>query len=371
MSRISTLVAVMAAAAAAVLASAGASAAEIKGAAYADLRYGIDLFETSGASAGPTDTNFENHGSYWGVKGSTSQDGITAFGGYERWLDTDPVLGLDLARQAYAGVMTRYGTVQYGAFATAYSEAGRKLDPFYATGAAGIGDRGLLTPTSFAGGQSHGQSVLNADQPDTILLGAIPRGSFATNQLAYTAPTLFGVTANVAVMFDDNAGGNEREDFAGGVEWTGMGITAGAQYLDANSAPVGVTNTGLAEDEEATRLYAGYSQQRFGANVSGERIDHNGGTPDADYLQLNGWFGVLAGTRLAASYGMEDETGAEGTSFRVGVFHDVVDNFTVHVVYLNFDAKPESGGTVNNPDDQTISLGASYRFELGASTTTH
>ena len=59
------------------------------------------------------------------------------------------MVGLDLARQAYAGVMTQFGTVQYGTFATAYMEAGRKLDPFYATGAAGIGNPGLL---SFAGG---------------------------------------------------------------------------------------------------------------------------------------------------------------------------------------------------------------------------
>jgi predicted porin len=70
---------------------------------------------------------------------------------------------------------------------------------------------------------------------------------------------------------------------------------------------------------------------------------------------------------------MENESGAEGTSFRVGVFYDVIENFTVNAVYRNYDAKTEqnpfTGG--GNPDDQVISMGASYRFEIGASTTTH
>lgn len=365
MSRMSTLLAVMAAAAAAVLASAGASAAEMKGAAYADLRYGIDHFEASGPTAGATDTTFENHGSFWGVKGSTSSDGLTAFGGYERWLDADTQVGLDLVRQAYAGVVTSYGTVQYGTFGTAYMESGRKLDPFYATGAAGVGQ---LTGT-IAGGQSHGQSGLSSDSVVGGIFGNV--GGFVANQIAYTSPTLFGLTGNVAVMLDEGSGTQARQDdFAGGVEWNGMGIMAGVQFLDGKS---NLNNTGLAKGENATRLYGGYSQQRFGANVSAERIDHKFATADSDFLQVNGWFGVLPGTRIAASYGMENETGAEGTSFRVGVFHDVIDNFTVNVVYRNYNAKseqnPNTGG--GNPDDQVISLGASYRFELGASTTTH
>src|SRR6185369_11257660 len=99
---------------------------------------------------------------------------------------------------------------------------------------------------------------------------------------------------------------NQQDDYAGGIEWSGMGISAGVQYIDANSSTSGFpggSNTGLPEDTEATRIYASYSQQRFGANVSGERIDLNAGAPNGDYVQVNGWFGVLPGTRVAASYG--------------------------------------------------------------------
>ena len=195
MSRVSTLLAVMAAAAAAVLASAGAAATEMKGSAYADLRYGLDHFE----STGNYDTTFENHGSFWGLKGSTSKDGLTAFGAYERWVDADAQLALDITRQAYAGLATSYGTVQYGTFATAYMESGRKLDPFYATGAAGVGQQSFNN-ILFVGGVSHGQSPL-ANDIGSSLFGT--SGGFVPNQLAYTSPTMFGFTGNLALMFDE------------------------------------------------------------------------------------------------------------------------------------------------------------------------
>jgi hypothetical protein len=342
-------------AAAAVCLSSGLSAAELKGAVYADLRYGLDHYESSGIGGTPTDLNFENHGSFWGVKASAAQGGLTAFGAYERWLDADSQVIIDIVRQSYAGLMTEYGTVQYGTFATAYMESGRKLDPFYATGAAGVGN-----PTAtLAGGQSHGMSFLTADGVSSVAGGLTGLGGFTPNQLAYTSPSLFGATANVAVFFDEVAGQNREDDYAAGLEWSGMGITAGVQYLDVNNA----SNVGLAEDEEATRLFAGYSAQRFGASVSAERHDLIAGN-DADFLMLSGWFGVLPGTRVAASASMENETGAEGQSFRVGVFHDVLDNFTTHVVYRNYNNTDST-----RADDQVISLGASFKFELSGTTT--
>lgn len=340
-------------AAAAVCLSSGVSAAEMKGAAYADLRYGLDYFEDSN-STNPSDVNFENHGSFWGVKGSASQGGLTAFGAYERWLDADAQAAIDIVRQSYAGLMTEFGTVQYGTFATAYMESGRKLDPFYATGAAGVGQ-----PTATIwGGQSHGMSFLANDAVSSFF-----GGGFAPNQLAYTTPSLFGATGNVAVFFDDGAGENEQNDYAAGLEWAGMGITAGVQYLEDNNDGTVNTNLGLGENQEALRLYGGYAAQRFGANVSAERLDLIGAN-DADFLMVSGWFGVLPGTRVAASAGMENETGAEGQSFRVGVFHDVMDNFTTHVVYRNYN---NTDATL--PDDQVISVGASFKFELSGTTT--
>lgn len=344
-----------AAAAAAASVAAPVSAAEVKAAAYADLRYGIDYFDSKPA---PSDVNFENHGSYFGVKGSTEQGSLIAFGGYERWLDADSTnFGYDLARQAYAGLRTPYGTVQYGTFGTAYMEAGRKLDPFYGTGAVGIGKPTAL----FAGGQSHGLSALTSD--GNVLTSPVGGAGFVANQLAYTAPTLFGVTANVMVAFDDAAGANAQEDIGGGLEATLWGVTAGVQYLEGNSSTV---NTGLPQDTEAYRGYASFTQPRWGVAVSGERIDLNATADDQTYAMASGWFGILDGVRIAASYGMQNETGAsEGQSGRLGVFYDVLDNFTANLVYRNFSTK-QAGGV----DDQVVSLGATYKFELSGSTTT-
>ncbi len=362
-----SLLLVTAAAAAAASFAAPVSAAEVKAAAYTDLRYGIDYFNDRPNTGNPTDYNFVNHGSYWGAKGSTEQGGIVAFGGYERWLDADTVIGLDIVRQAYAGVKTAYGTLQYGTFASAYMESGRKLDPFYATGAAGVGQPGFL---NVAGGQSHGLSGLTSDVTTNVLiLGGGGLGGFIPNQIAYTSPSFAGVSVNAAVMIDDSSGNNAQDDYAGGVEFNNWGITGGLQYLEANSDATAIPNTGLPEDTEAYRVYGGFNQKRFGINVSAEKLDLNGGTLDQQYLMVSGWFGVMEGTRVAASYGSENETGAEGTSLRAGLFYDVLDNFTTHIVYRNFNSTQY--GITGQPDDQVVSLGATYKFELSGTTNTH
>ena len=360
-----------AAAAAAASFAAPVSAAEVKAAAYADLRYGFDYFNDR-PTANPTDTSFNNLGSYWGAKGSAEQGGIVAFGGYERWLDSDGAVGIDLTRQAYAGVKTAFGTLQFGTFGTAYMESGRKLDPFYATGAAGTGDPAdpIGTGARFFGGQSHGMSALAADAP-TPIGGFV--GGFVANQLAYTSPSIFGVTVNAGVAVDENPG-SSADDYMYGAEFSNWGITAGVQVLDSNSG----TNLGLAKRDDAYRLYGAYNQKRFGASVSAERIDFDApGTPNADYLMASGWYGVMEGTRVAASYGMVNEaadlnsgSSEEGTSFRLGLFYDVLDNFTTHLAYRNYNAKPSDAYGVS-PDDQIVELGATFKFELSGSTNTH
>lgn len=377
MFRKSLLLATAAAAAAASVA-APVSAAEVKAAAYTDLRYGLAYFNDRPDTGNPSDTALNNNGSYYGFKGSAEQGGIVVFGAYEKWLDSDGSLGLgDLVRQGYAGVKTAYGSLQFGTFGTAYMESGRKLDPFYATGAAGIGNpaTGFLG-IKLSGGQSHGMSSLTADQPAAILLTPLV-GGFVRNQVQYTTPSIMGLTVNAGVAFDEVPGSN-MDDYSAGLEYNGMGITAGVQYLDSNGDNgSGVSNFGLGRRDEAYRVYGAYNQQRWGANVSAERIDSNTPfQPNADYLMVSGWYGVMEGTRVAASYGMENEaadlftgTSEEGTSFRVGLFYDVLDNFTTHVAYRNFNAKSSDfWGT--SPDDQVVELGASFKFELSGTTNT-
>lgn len=367
-----SLLLVTAAAAAAASVATPVSAAEVKAAAYADLRYGIDFFNDKNTTNSPANSSFNNLGSYYGFKGSAEQGGVVAFGAYERWLDTDAALGIDLARQAYAGVKTAYGVLQFGTFGTAYMESGRKLDPFYATGAAGIGDPNGGGGFKTFGGQSHGMSALAADAPNGAILGGV--GGFVANQLAYTSPSLFGLTVNAGVAFDESPNGNS-DDYQYGLEYSNFGGTVGVQVLDSNSA---TGNFGLGKRDEAYRVYGSYNQKRWGTGLSAERLDFNtAGTPDAEYLMASGWFGVLEGTRVAASYGMANEAAdlnsgnsEEGTSFRVGLFYDVLDNFTTHVAYRNFNGKPSDKYGAASPDDEVIELGATFKFELSGQTTT-
>lgn len=337
-----------AAAAAALVGSVGVFAAELdaKGSVYGDLRYSLDYAEDNSGAPGPTYTTTDNN-SYWGVKASTTQGGITAFGAYERFVDIDGNFFLEFIRQGYVGLGTEFGTVKYGTHATAYAEAGRKLDPFYNTAVTGLGGVGALG--GFLGGNSHGSSaVFNSD---------FNGSAYISNHVAYQSPSVFGITANAAFMTDETGTSNQDHNYGLGVEWNGMGITAGFQMIDDNNG------TWLAPDEEASRLYGSYAAGRFGVGASYERFDLTGGANDAEFLMVSGWFGVLPGTRVAASYGQENESGAEGNSIRLGVFHDVIQNFTVWAAALRYD---EAAGV--NPDSDVITLGASYKFDLGFST---
>ena len=207
-------------------------------------------------------------------------------------------------------------------------------------------------------------------------------------QLAYESPTFFGVTLNGAVFFDRNddsaTGGQENHDYGLGAAWSGMGINAGVQWLQVNDdvgAPTflgacGTSFNGTCETQ-ATRVHAGYSAARWGVAGSYELIDLQGAggaeLPNEEYTFVSGWFGVTQGTRIAASVGMTNETldpssgaSAEGTGVQVGVFHDVIDNFTVHAGGSWYDLKDNDQSGPDNADDTYIvALGASYKFELG------
>lgn len=337
-----------AAAAAALMGSTAVLAAELdaKGSVYGDLRYSLNYSEDNSGTPGPT-YDFVDNNSYWGVKASTTQGGITAFGAYERFLDMDANVLLDLVRQSYVGLQTGLGTVKYGQHATAYAEAGRKLDPFYNTAVTGLG--GLGVGALLGAGNSHGTSA--------IFNGDFIGSAYINNHLAYQSPNFFGATVNVAMVNDETGTADQDHTWGYGVEWSGMGITAGLQLIDDNNG------TWLTADEEAARLYGGYAANRFGAGVSYERVDFAGGVTDAEFLMVSGWFGVLPGTRLAASYGQENESGAEGNSIRLGVFHDVIQNFTVWAAALRYDE-----GEAGNPDSDVVTLGASYKFDLGFNT---
>jgi len=335
---------------AAALIAGAAGATETRGALYADLRLSLDYTEDTGAASGPTFTSTDNN-SMWGVKASTARGGVKVFGAYERFLDAgDPNAGfpLEVTRQAYLGLDSMCGTLKFGRHATAYAEAGRKLDPFYNTavsGSAGVAAAGSI----FGGGNSHGSATLfNGDALDR---------AYVADHFAYRSPAFAGFAANVAVFLDESGTADQDHDFGGGIEYVADGITAGAQFIDAN----GAHPLSWGSNVEAARLYAGYTHTRFGVGVSLEQLDLPGTTSE-NYLMVSGWYGLRDDTRVAVSAGVEDDSAFAGESVRVGVFHDVIENFTIWLA-----GRHANDSTVVNNDTSVISLGASYKFNLGFS----
>jgi len=392
MLKMSKLLAGAIGAAAAVFCSTGALA-DSKGSVYGDIRYGLDYSDSAGPVSNGNDvgadTDLRNLNTYAGVKASSGSGNVRVFGAYETYIGSEyaGLLSMESSRQMYAGVATPLGTVSYGRMFTEYAKAGIAVDPFYNTSIASAnggpaGTTTLFPPLSPSTFNSFGQSPLFTGEAPVIAgFGAGVQG----NQLAYESPTFFGATVNGAVFFDraDNSStnGEESHDYGLGASWSGMGINAGVQWLQVNDevgagtflGACGTSGNGTC-DATATRLHAGYSAPRFGAAASVERIDLQG-TLDEDYYYVSGWFGVMPGTRIAASFGMTNETldpgtgvSSEGTGLQVGVFQDVMENFTVHAGASMYDLHENDQSGTNAADDTYIvALGASYKFDLGFS----
>lgn len=338
-----------AAAAAAVVTTAPAAALETRGALYGDLRLSLDYTEDGD---GQTFTATDNQ-STWGLKFSTARGGVKVFGAYERFIDAGepaaPGAPVEVTRLAYLGLASRCGTIKLGRHATTYSEVGRKLDPFYNTTVSGT-DNALAAGSLAGGGNSHGTSTaFNADAFGN---------AYVADHLAYESPAFFGVRGNAALFLDESGTDDQDHDYGAGFEYAGHGVTAGGQFLDVN----GANALTWGADLEAARFHAGYARPRFGAGASWERVDLPGAVT-LNYLMVSGWVGVRDDTRVALSVGTEDDTAADGDSVRLGVFHDVIENFTVWAAGRYYNRS--SSATL---DANVITLGASYKFNLGFST---
>lgn len=322
----------------------GAGATEARGALYGDLRFSLDYAEDNSVAPGPT-YNFTDNNSIWGVKASTARGGVTVFGAYERFVEADEAAlpGDVVTREAYLGVRSFCGTIKAGRHTTAYADAGRKLDPFFNTAVAGA--TGVASGTALFGrGNSHGSSNLfNADYFGN---------AFVADHLSYESPAFMGVTGNAAIFMDETNDADPDHSYGAGAEFRGRGLTVGAQFIDSNMQ--------WGADVEAARLYLGYAQDRFGVGASVEKIDFPG-PANANFLMLSGWYGLRADTRLAFSFGLEDDSGTEGDSLRAGVFHDVLENFSVWAAARRYNARAAP------VEADVFTLGASYKFSLGFS----
>ena len=329
-----------------------AGAVETKGALYGDLRVSLDATDDDSGTPGPTYSVTDNN-SIWGVKASTVKGGVTVFGGYERFIDDDePVLPgfpFEVTRQAYLGITSFCGTIKLGRHSTAYAEAGRKLDPFYnnaVSGSGGLADAGSI----LGGGNSHGTSTaFNADA-----FGS----AYVANHLSYQSPVLWGLTGNAAFFVHETGDSDQDHDYGAGIEYGGYGVTAGLQFIDAN----GANGPSWGTDVEAMRFYAGFSRERWGVGASWEQLDLSAGADDQSFLMLSSWYGLREDTRIAVSLGFEDNSASDGDSQRIGVFHDLLDSFTVWAA-----ARRYNGNALATPDADVVSVGASYKFSLGFS----
>lgn len=343
-----------------------------KGKVYGDFRWSLAHTDehahpaSVGASAPADLLDANNNRSVIGVKASTSHGGLTAFVKYERDMLNDTATGatgaaVDNTRKAYLGIEGGFGTLLYGQAETAYAASGRKLDPFFNTSLSGFtGAVGAIN------GASYGYSALTNDNVGAGLLD---------NQVAYTTPSFGGLTVNAAVFADEGAA--DRHDLALGAEFSNAGLTAGVQILDINSGVVSTNGSvqnfsnigfgaGATAEVEATRLYAGLDTKALGVNVSWEKLDLHGGLKDRDYYAASAWLGVTASTRLALGVGKTENTPFEGNAVTVGVFHDVMDNLTVHAGARKVDRQQSSTTTAANlTSTDAVSLGFSYKFNLG------
>lgn len=324
--------------------STGVLAGDGKGAVYGDIRWSLNAVDGTGV-AGPL-YSATNNNSYWGIKGSVTEGQLTAFGAYENTLNNDSAAA-DTTRQGYFGLKCdTFGTLQYGQFGTAYFESGRKLDPFANTAVAGV----AAGPGAF---NSHGLSGLTAETTGAGFIG---------DQVAYTTPSFGGLTVNAALFVDEGApGAGTDHDYGIGAEFNNSGLTVGVQALDINNLGNFTVTTA---SREVVRVYAGLNVARFGANVSVEKASLPGA--DAGFIFASGWYGVTNATRIALALGHENNaTGgtaaAEGNSVSLGVFHDVVKNFTGWAAVRRFDSKVAGP----DPHRDVITLGASYKFNLG------
>lgn len=348
--------------AAAAFASA-ASAVETTGAVYGDLRLSLGRFDSSGPGATDAHMNVDNNNSHIGLRASLKDNGITAFMQYERLADNDSGTPTgEFTRQFFGGVNTEYGGLIVGRAPTAYKRAGQKLDPFYNTSVAGTAGSALV-----ANGASYGLSALNNDSPGS---------GFINNTIAYSSPSFFGVTGNVAVFVDDGSSG-QHHDYAAGAEYSADGITGGVQYLSIKSGTTtgsvqNFNNIGLGTgaglpaatgEVQALRGYGAYAAPKWGVGASYENLALKNDLPTAKYAFVSGWCSVTDRLGFAVTVGNTKDTAFEGTGYTVGAFYDVIKDLTAYSAFRYVNRKDTNAGS-NASDTQTIAVGLSYKFDL-------
>lgn len=287
------------------------------------------------------DSNFEpaeddlegtNNASRLNLKASLQVQQLTSFAVYERGLRNDKA-GIEPDRQLYIGLETPYGLLTAGKKASAYREAGEKLDPFYDTSVAGFNGRAMSE------GASYGLSNLS--------------NGFSRSEFAYVSPQIAGnLRLNASAFVSDKRAPNNETDTALGAVYALPGIggaanvlTAGVQYLSIENGSAFVLGNSRLNDRapvsgtpgpsDNVRVHGAFTTPRFSLGASFEHIDVKAERKARGYLFVAGSYALDDATRLAASYGrLEFKAGSpalSGDGYSLGVFRKIASNINGYV----------------------------------------
>jgi hypothetical protein len=308
---------------------------------YGQLRYSFNSVDDP--DNGKEGLSGNDNVSLFGLKGSASDQGLTAFYHLQTGAPADNNGGQAFNQRFYfGGLKGGFGKAAYGRMTNSYKFDGFKLDPFYNLSH-------INAAGNFAtGGASYGLS------PAT--------NGFTDNALQYTSPAFSGITVNAGVYIDD--GNDDDHGSSLGLTWKSKGMNAGIQY--ASNAQT-ATIPGIAADGNAIRIHGGYKAKGWSAGLSYETVDDSANT-STDYMYVVGRFNVAKKTQLIGAIGVVSPDSnssaaalaAEGTGFQLGVFQTVVPKTQLYVTYGQ--ASLDAAGA---EDPSVLSVGAIHKFGFG------
>lgn len=306
----------------------------------------------------PAEDSFEgtNNASHLNLKAALKSETLSGFLFYERGLRNDKA-GIEPDRQLYLGLDTPYGRLTAGKKASAYREAGERVDPFYDTSVAGFNGRAMSE------GASYGLSNLT--------------NGFSKQGIAYTSPEILGgLQLNGGAFIGTKKSPNNKTDAAAGAVYTlknlvgeGSLLSLGAQYLKIENgtafalgnsrlndrAPVG----GTPGASDNVRVHGAFVTSRFSLGASFEHIDVKAEPKARGYLYVAATAALSPETRLAVNYGRLDfKTGSpalSGDGYGIGLFQKLNDNVNAYVAGRRV--------SLDGPGDSTsLAVGLSINF---------
>lgn len=321
-------------AALAVVTPVGLSAQQASGELYGDFRYSVNGSHDGAARRSATANNASRLGYRGGIEGGSLTAHVDLQTGVN--VDGDGPGGALTQRYYFLELRGAFGALAVGRRSTAYKAAGQRLDPWYDSSTIGNGG-GLPSGGLYAGG-SFGLSRLT--------------NGFADRTVAYSSPSLGGVTANAAVQIDPDS----ANDVSAGLTFRSAGVEIGIQHYSVG----GNSWTQTAGVEAAVRGHAAYSRAGWSVGLSGERLEAvNGG--ENRLLYASGTFPILPSTTLAAAVGWVGGRGdaqpVTGRGFHAGVVYELLPQTRLLALYSLVDAA--HGRAISN-----AAFGLTYGFSL-------